>query len=106
MSDLQFHYTDSEGHNGIGSAPVWRFRASRPPGDHPVGAYFTDYDESTPLLAHKLRIPKKKLAFVFAFRDAGDLLPLPGGRGLHIFYSPVEYTVREERQVRHSATGR
>lgn len=95
MSGLRFHYTDTDGFNGIRAATPWRFRISSPPGDHPIGAYFTDYDEATPLLSNKLRIPRSKIAFVFGFQDAGDLLPIPGARGRHIFYSPVEYTVEE-----------
>lgn len=104
MPGLRFHYTDKVGFNSIRAAATWRFRASKPPGEHPVGAYFTDYDESTPLLAQKLRIPRSKLSYVFGFRDVGDLVALPGARGQHIFYSPVDYTVEEARQERHGAT--
>lgn len=85
MTTLQFHYTNVDGFNGIRAAKVWRFHASQPPGDHPKGAYFTDLDERTPRLALKLRIPREKLKYVFAFQDAADLKPLPGGRGQYIF---------------------
>src|SRR5438477_10002593 len=47
---------------------------------HPVGAYFTDLPVDTPLLALKLRIPREKLRYVFAFVDAGDLRGLDGDR--------------------------
>jgi hypothetical protein len=104
--DLMFHYTDTAGYKAIGAAPTWRFRESDPPAEHhPVGAYFTDYDENTPDLANKLRIPRRKVTFVFGFRHAGDLHPIRGDRGRHIFFSAVEYTVEEGRQVRHGATG-
>jgi hypothetical protein len=105
MSGSLFHYTDGDGFNGIRAASPWVFRASNPPGDHPRGAYFTDYHERTALLAQKLRVPRSKLGFVFVFLDSGDLQPLPGGRGQHIFYSSVDYPVAEPRQVRHGATG-
>jgi hypothetical protein len=97
---LLFHYTDKSGANAIRSQLVWRFLAQKPPPeDHPVGAYFTDYDQGTPKLANKLRIPRAKLAWVFAFEDAGDLRPLEGDRGQHIFYSPADYDVVQERQA-------
>lgn len=105
MSGLLFHFTDSASFDSIRSASPWLFRASKPPGDHPIGTYFTDYDERTPLLAQKLRIPRSKLGFVFEFLDASDLHPIRGGRGRHIFYSRVDYPVEEPRQVRHGATG-
>jgi len=105
MSGMRLHYTDRAGYNGIRATPKWLFRASQPPGVHPVGAYFTDYKEDEPLLAQKLRIPRGKLEFVFCFSDADDLKALPGGRGRHIFYSAVDYIVSEPRQLRHGETG-
>jgi hypothetical protein len=39
----------------------------------PRGAYFTDLPENEPMLAKKLRIPRDKLHYVFAFVDGGDL---------------------------------
>jgi hypothetical protein len=100
-----FHYTDTAGYKGISSSKQWRFLAARPPGDHPVGAYFTDYDQRTPLLALKLRIPRSKLEFFLSFQDLGDLQSLPGGRGKHIFYSVGNYVVDEPRQLGHGPTG-
>jgi hypothetical protein len=101
-----YHYTDDAGFKGIGAAPVWKFHAKQPPPeDHPYGAYFTDYDETTAKLANKLRVPRQKIAYVFAFVDRGDLLPLPGGRGERIFYSKMDYDVVRERQVHHRTTG-
>jgi len=82
MSSM-FHYTDSDGHKAIRSSPEWLFRAAQPPGDpkaHPFGAYFTDLPEDEPMLARKLRIPREKLHYVFAFIDEGDLRRLPGDR--------------------------
>jgi len=95
----QFHYTDDEGYKAIGSLPVWVFRASKPPGDHPKGAYFTTLAPGARKLALRLRIPRAKLAFVFCFRDNEDLIPLRGGRGRFVFYSPTDYAVEEDRQI-------
>ena len=106
MSSM-FHYTNADGYKAIGSSPEWLFRATQPPGDpeaHPFSAYFTDLPESDLQLANKLRIPRKKLHYVFEFVDQGDLHPLPGGRGRNIFYSPVEYRVSRERQLRSGLT--
>ena len=94
-----FHYTDLAGYNAIRAQPVWRFKACQPPGDHPVGAYFTSYGRDTPNLARRLRIPKEKVEYFFEFQDAGDLQPLPGGRGKRIFYSPKDYDVDSTRQI-------
>lgn len=100
-----FHYTDRDGYNAIVSQPTWRFKAAQPPGDHPFGAYFTDLPPTTPNLAKRLGVPRRKLAYDFEFVDAGDLTPLPGKRGDHIFYSPGDYDVVRERQIGHGATG-
>jgi hypothetical protein len=95
------HYTDAAGYNAIASQPDWLFLAQEPPGDHPRGAYFTTLEPGTPNLANKLRIPRSKLAFILSFLDKEDLIPLRGGRGAYIFYSPTDYTVARERQTRH-----
>ncbi len=99
------HFTNRAGFNAIGSQKDWLFRASQPPADHPRGAYFTTLAPQTPNLAVRLRIPREKLEFVFQFLDAGDLLPLEGGRGSYIFYSPTDYLVVEERQQYNGGTG-
>src|SRR5579884_3688793 len=93
------HYTDLAGYNGIRSTVDWLFKAHQPPGSHPFGAYFTTLQRGTPNLAARLRIPKSKLQYVFEFTDAGDLRPLPGGRGQFIFYSPADYNVVKSRQL-------
>jgi hypothetical protein len=95
---LQYHYTNKDGYDGIRSAKVWRFIADKPPCEHPKGAYFTDLDEQTPLLAKRLRIGKLKIEYVFKFLDVGDLQPLEGDRGQHIFYSKTDYFVEAPRQ--------
>lgn len=100
-----FHYTDKGGYNAIVSQVTWRFIASQPPGKHPFGAYFTTLAPDTRNLANKLRIPKAKVAFFFAFADIGDLTPLPGNRGEYIFYSPDDYSVGRDRQEDHGETG-
>lgn len=97
---LIFHFTNTAGRNAIGSQVTWRFLAQQPPpDDHPIGAYFTDYDEATPKLANKLRISREKLEWIFGFTDAGDLKRLDGDRGRHIFYSPTDYDVVQVRQA-------
>lgn len=99
------HFTDKSGYNAIGSQPGWCFRALKPPADHPVGAYFTTLTPQTPNLAVRLRIPREKLNFMFQFSDSGDLLPLEGGRGAYIYYSPSDYVVVESRQQFKGETG-
>lgn len=106
MNDLPlYHYTNSAGYNAIRSQPVWHFLARKPPGDHPVGAYFTTLPPGTKNLAKKLRIPRSKLAYVFIFADLGDLHALDGDRGEWIFYSPADYDVAEDRQIDAGPTG-
>lgn len=107
VASRMFHYTNDSGYKGISSSPEWLFRAAQPPGDpkaHPFGAYFTDLPENEPMLARKLRIPKEKLRYVFAFVDAGDLHRLRGDRGRYIFYSRVDYAVNRERQLQSGPT--
>jgi len=100
------HFTNHDGYNSISSQVDWLFKAAKPPGDHPFGAYFTTLDATTPNLAARLRIPREKLAYFFQFRDRpGDLVPLEGGRGRFVFYSPTDYTVEEDRQVDSGDTG-
>jgi hypothetical protein len=98
------HYTDLTGYNAIRAAEVWHFRAHQPPGNHPFGAYFTTLPRGTPNLAQRLRIPRAKVQYVFEFTDVGDLIPLPGGRGQFIFYSPHDYDVDKTRQLYSGAT--
>ncbi len=99
------HFTDTNGYNAIRSQSHWTFLAAQPPGDHPRGAYFTNLPSSEPKLAKRLRIPREKIGYVFSFTDAGDLLPLPGGRGDYVLYSPRDYVVPPPRQTSHGPTG-
>jgi len=101
---LRFHYTDKGGRNGIRATPTWRFRSSKPPGPHPTGAYFTNLDETTPYLAAKLCIPRRKLSHCFVFADDRGLKQLDGGRGRYEFYSDGDYHVETDRQTRHGET--
>lgn len=94
-----FHYTDSEGHKAISSQPTWLFKAQKPPGPHPVGAYFTTLGPDAPNLAARLRIPRAKLEFVFSFTGDQGLKSLAGGRGAYVFWSPQDYEVEPSRQV-------
>lgn len=106
MLDLPlFHYTDSSDYNAIRAEVTWRFLAQKPPGDHPVGAYFTNLPPDTPKLAKRLRIPRSKLAFAFVFADVDDLESLDGGRGDFIVYSPADYLVVSERQIDSGPSG-
>lgn len=99
------HFTDAAGYDAIGSQTTWTFHARQPPGEHPLGAYFTTLDPTTPNLAARLRIPRSKIAFVFSFVDLGDLVALRGGRGKYVFYSPVDYRVHPDRQHGKGPTG-
>lgn len=105
---LIFHYTDRSGYNQIRSGPTWMFRAHQPPPrdpDHPTAAYFTTLGPETRHLAARLRIPAEKLAYIFVFEDAGDLVPLRGGRGQYILYATADYVVGPERQHYHGESG-
>jgi hypothetical protein len=93
------HYTDRKGYNAIRAVSPWRFVAQKPPGDHPVGAYFTTLSPGTRNLAQRLRVAKDKTEFVFSFTTRGDLIPLRGARGQYIFYSPTDYEVEDSRQL-------
>ena len=88
-----FHYTTVNGHKAISSQPDWTFRAPKPRGPHPFGAYFTPLPPSSSRLCSKLLIPRVKVECVFEFTGGEDLLPVEGGRGQHIVYSPVDYVV-------------
>src|SRR5438874_4482380 len=100
-----YHYTNVAGYNGIRAQPTWRFLARKPPGDRPVGAYFTCLSPDTPKLAKRLGIPRSKVAYKFVFADVNDLQSLDGGRGDWIFYSPIDYPVAEDRQIDWGPTG-
>jgi hypothetical protein len=69
-----FHYTDKAGWNAIRSQRTWRFVAAQPNGrNRPFGAYFTDIAptaESLRTLHKRLRVPKVKQEFVFAFEGS------------------------------------
>ncbi|CAN5915860.1 hypothetical protein BH23PLA1_BH23PLA1_23760 [soil metagenome] len=96
---LLFHYTDKSGFQAIKAQVDWIFKTADPPGKHPHGAYFTTLDPRIRNLANRLRIPRSKVEYVFCFRDSQDLIPLAGGRGLFILYSPQDYLVERLRQV-------
>jgi hypothetical protein len=90
-----YHYTTVDGYKAISSQPDWTFKAAKPPGPHPVGAYFTTLPPGTRRLCTKLRIPRRKVEFVFEFTGGEDLEPIDDGlgRGHHVYYSPTDYTV-------------
>jgi hypothetical protein len=99
-----FHYSDKHEWNAIRSQPAWRFKANQPRDpDRPKGAYFTDIEptEANLRTLHKrLRVPRAKQEYVFWFVGAEGLTQLNDGRGRdkHIFFSPVDYEVAQERQ--------
>jgi hypothetical protein len=95
---IQHHYTDDSGFKAINSQRSWVFKAAKPPGEHPIGAYFTTLPPGTSKLATRLRLPKRKVEFVFCFTNVGDLVPIDGDRGEFIFYSPIDYRVDRSRQ--------
>lgn len=101
-----FHYTNSIGYKAIVSQKIWLFKASKPPGDHLKGAYFTNLPPGTKNLAKRLFIrgSTDKVAFVFWFSGDEGLTPLAGGRGEFIFYSQEDYAVVEDRQRDHGET--
>ena len=99
------HYTNKTGYDGIGCRRDWRFLAGKPPGGHPIGAYFTSLGPETRDLAQKLMIPRSKLMFRFDFTGDEGLEPLRGGRGAFVFFSRVDYVVTPPRQVFKGETG-
>lgn len=101
-----FHYTNDEGYKAIKSQPIWIFKASKPPGDHPVGAYFTSLPPGTKNLAKRLFVRgcAEKVKFVFSFGGGHQLQPLDGGRGAFIYYSQSDYHVDKARQGPHGPT--
>jgi hypothetical protein len=101
-----FHYTNDDGYKAIGSQQTWIFKASKPPGEHPKGAYFTTLAPGTKNLAKRLfvRGGADKVQFVFSFSGADGLTPLEGGRGAFILYSSGDYVVEKSRQGPHGPT--
>ncbi len=100
-----FHYCNKSGWDGIRSQQIWVFKASQPKDkDRPVGAYFTDIEpteENLRTLHKRIRIPKKKRAYLFCFIGTEGLTQLNNGRGRdkRIFYSSIDYSVSKERQM-------
>ena len=106
MEKALFHYTDEKGYKAISSQPVWVFKASKPPGAHPKGAYFTTLGPQTKNLAKRLFIrgAAEKIKYVFSFSGDENLKPIEGGRGAFIFYSEDDYPVDKDRQQLHGLT--
>lgn len=101
-----FHYTNETGHKAISSQQTWLFKASKPPCDHPTGAYFTTLPPWTKTLAKRLFVRgcADKVTFMFCFSGGDNLTPLEGGRGAFIFYSEADYPVEKKRQGPHGPT--
>ncbi len=101
-----FHYTNDKGFKAISSQVVWLFKASKPPGVHPKGAYFTTLPPGTTNLSKLLFVRgcKEKTKFFFSFSGGEELSPMRGGRGNHILYSEDDYPVAKERQGPHGET--
>ena len=97
-ASLVFHYTNREGYNGI-QGTVWSFHARKQRVDKkPYGAYFTRLRPGSSNFVRRLRLPKSKRKFVFAFLDVQDLTELRGDGGEYILYSPTDYEVIRPRQ--------
>lgn len=101
-----FHYTNEVGYKAISSQSTWIFKASKPPGVHSKGAYFTTLPPETKNLGKRLFIRgcRDKVTYVFSFSGDEGLKPLAGGRGAFIFYSSDDYSVEESRQQFHGPT--
>ena len=74
------HYSDADGYKSIVSQQTWVFKAAQPPGNRPLGAYFTRLLPGDNKLAAGTRLPKRKRQYLFAFGGAEGLRPVPGGR--------------------------
>jgi len=101
---MMLHYTDVAGFKAIGSQMNWMFKAGRPPGGRPFGAYFTTLRPDAHRFSARTRIPKAKQDFVFSFNGQDGLEPMDGGKGEFIFLSQIDYTVVLDRQVFHGPT--
>ena len=102
-----FQYTNQLGWNAIRAQSYWRFLASRPNDpDRPRGAYFTDIEPSAVnlrLLHKKIRVPREKREYVFWFTGRESLIQLFGGTGRdrYIYFSPIDYVIRDEARKKH-----
>jgi hypothetical protein len=94
-----FHYTNDKGYKAISSQVVWLFKASKPPCNHPKGAYFSTLPPGTKNLSKRLFVRgcAEKTKFVFSFSGGEDLLRLRGDRD-HVYYSNEDFPVVKERQ--------
>jgi hypothetical protein len=92
------HYTDADGYKAIVSQQVWVFRAAKPPGHRPFGAYFTLLAPDHNKLAAGMRLPRAKRAYVFAFEGSEGLRPVPGGKGRYNLWTDKDYEVTPKRQ--------
>jgi hypothetical protein len=100
-----FHYTNDKGYKAISSQQTWMFKASKPPCNHPKGAYFTNLPPGTKNLGKLLFVRgcADKTNFVFCCSGGEDLEPIEGGRGERVFYSKEDYPVVKDRQGPHGA---
>jgi hypothetical protein len=87
------HYTDDAGHKAISSQKDWTFKASRPPGDNKLGAYFTTLTPDANRFSARTRIPREKQKNVFAFTGREGLRPKEGRKGDYILWTPKDYVV-------------
>ena len=90
------HYTDDGGFKSVGSQTDWNFKASQPPGDNKFGAYFTTLTPDSYRFSARVKIPKDKQRFVFAFSGQPGLQPKEGGKGAYILWTTNDYLVTEE----------
>ncbi len=88
-----YHYTTVDGYKAISSQPDWVFKAAKPPGPHPVGAYFTPLPPGATDLCTRLLIPRRKVEYTFEFAREDGLRTIRGRRRIDVFYSPTDYVV-------------
>jgi hypothetical protein len=93
------HFTDRNGWNAIRASSPWCFRARKPRGGRPVGAYFTTIHPTAVNFFKITRVPVHKQRYMFSFVDVGDLTPRRGPLGRYVFFSPRDYLVAGYRQL-------
>lgn len=97
QSIVLYHYTDSDGYiriNSSGKASI-TFVASQPRHpDKPFGVYFTTKPPNTKNLAATIKTSREKIRYYFkVLLPRNKVVPIPGGKGIFIWYSPVTITV-------------
>jgi hypothetical protein len=98
QSGWVFHSTDADGWKMIRSQKVWVFKADKPKGGRPFGAYFTRLLPDDNKFAAGTRVPVDKRDYVFAFEGEDGLEPVKGGKGDYNLLTDSDYEVPPDRQ--------